>query len=106
MFASWDCKHFNWGACPVRLQAQHKGKEKGRSIVLEAIADVDHYIWHTFFGSPRAMNDINILDKSPVLGSIHTDNLNFHIQEYTIDNKKIDFLYFLVDGIYPDLAFL
>ena len=53
-FASWDCKHFDWSSCPVRLQGQHKsGKEKRKTIVLEAIADVDHYIWHIFLG-PQA----------------------------------------------------
>jgi hypothetical protein len=105
-FASWDCKHFDWSSCPVRLQGQHKsGKEKRKTIVLEAIADVDHYIWHIYFGSPGAMNDINILDKSPILGAIHRGDLNIHVDPYFIDNKPADFMYFLVDGIYPDLAY-
>ena len=25
-FASWDCKHFCWSNCPVRLAGQHRGK--------------------------------------------------------------------------------
>jgi hypothetical protein len=105
-FASWDCKHFDWSNCPVRMQGQYKnGKEKKRTIVLEAIADVDHYIWHIFFGSPGAMNDINVLDKSPILGAIHRGDLNIMVDEYLIDGKPIDFMYFLVDGIYPDLAY-
>ena len=105
-FASWDCKHFDWSACPVRFQGQHKsGKEKRKTIVLEAIADVDHCMWHVFFGSPGAMNDINILDKSPNLGAIHRGDLNIHVDPHEIDGKPIDFMHFLVDGIYPDLAY-
>ena len=105
-FASWDCKHFDWASCPVRMQGQHKnGKEKKKTIVLEAIADADHCIWHVFFGCPGAMNDINILDKSPILGAIHRGSLNIHVDECLIDDKHIDHMYFLVDGIYPDLAY-
>ena len=26
-FASWDCKHFCWQNCPVRLAGQHLGKQ-------------------------------------------------------------------------------
>ena len=97
---------FDWSSCPVRLQGQHKsGKEKRKTIVLEAIADVDHYIWHIFFGSPGSMNDINILDKSPILGAIHRGDLQIQVEPYFIDEKPIDFMYFLVDGIYPDLAY-
>ena len=59
-----------------------------------------------FFGSPRAMNDINILDRSPILGAIHSGALNIHVDEYTINGKTIDYMYFLVDEIYPDYAFL
>ena len=51
-FASWDCKHFDWSSCPVWWQGQHQSKEKKRTIVMEAIADVDHCIWHVFW-QPR-----------------------------------------------------
>ena len=26
-FASWDCKHFRWRACPIQLAGQHLGKK-------------------------------------------------------------------------------
>jgi hypothetical protein len=51
MFASWDCKHFSWKNCPVALAGQHKGKENDKTLILEAIADPDLYIWGCTFWS-------------------------------------------------------
>ena len=45
MFASWDCKHFGWQMCPMAHRGQyHNGKEKGPSLVLEAICGL-HQSW-------------------------------------------------------------
>ena len=49
---------------------QHKGKEKKNTLILEAICDPDTYIWHSFFGEPGSLNDLNILEKSTIVGSI------------------------------------
>jgi hypothetical protein len=46
MFASWDCKHFSWKNCPVALAGRHKGKENDKTLILEAIANPDLYIWY------------------------------------------------------------
>ncbi|XP_074378312.1 uncharacterized protein LOC141719843 [Apium graveolens] len=32
------------------------------TIILEAIASYDLWIWHSFFGLPRSLNDINVLE--------------------------------------------
>jgi hypothetical protein len=101
MFASWDCKHFSWKNCPVALAGQHKGKENDKTLILEAIADPDLYIWYHFFGEAGALNDINILDKSSIIGSILDGTFDLRIEPYTINNTTRNWLYFLVDGIYP-----
>jgi hypothetical protein len=62
MFASWDCKHFSWKNCPVSLAGQHKGKGTDKTLVQEAIANPDLYIWYSFFGEAGLLNDINILN--------------------------------------------
>ena len=49
---------------------QHKGKEKKNTLILEAICDPDTYIWYCFFGELRSLNDLNILEKSTIVGSI------------------------------------
>jgi hypothetical protein len=101
MFASWDCKHFPWKNCPVALAGQHKGKESDKTLILEAIADADLYIWYHFFGEAGSLNDINILNKSSILGSILDGSFDLKTNPYTINGTTRDWLYFLVDGIYP-----
>jgi len=58
----------------------------------------------TFFGELGSLNDLNILDKSEILGNIFTGALNLLINKYKIDGEKIDFMYFLTDRIYPDYS--
>jgi hypothetical protein len=101
MFASWDCKHFSWKNCPVPLAGQHKGKGQDKTLVLEAIADPDLYIWYSFFGKAGSLNDINILNKSSIVAAILNGSFNLQTRPYTINGITRDWLYFLVDGIYP-----
>ena len=70
MLGSIDCMHWQWKNCPVALAGQYKGKEKKPTVVLEAWADQELWIWHCNFGSPGSLNDINILDQSPVFQKI------------------------------------
>ena len=47
------------------------GGDKGTTtVILEAIASHDVWIWHAFFGCPGTLNDINVLDRSPVLDDV------------------------------------
>jgi hypothetical protein len=101
MFASWDCKHFSWKNCSFSLAGQYKGKESDKTLVLEAIADADLYIWYYFFGKSGSLNDINILNENTIVGSILNGTFDLKINPYTINNTHRDWLYFLVDGIYP-----
>ncbi|OWZ22363.1 Nuclease HARBI1 [Phytophthora megakarya] len=59
MLGSLDYMHLEWKNCPVAW-----GKEKKPTIVLEAVASSDLWIWHAFFGMPGSNNDINVLDRS------------------------------------------
>jgi len=65
MIGSLDCMHVFWRLCPVAWQGQQRGKEKKPSIVLEAMADYNLWIWHACFGWAGSLNDINIWDRSP-----------------------------------------
>ena len=49
---------------------QHKGKEKKHTLILEVICDPDTYIWYCFFGELGSLNDLNILEKLTIVGSI------------------------------------
>lgn len=48
MLGSIDCMHWSWKNCPVALKGQYQGKEGRPTIVLEAMASRDGYIWHSF----------------------------------------------------------
>lgn len=105
LFASWDCKHFVWDMCPVYLQGQHKGHHMSKNtVILEAIADGSCYIWYINFGDPGSLNDINVLDKSSIVGSILQGTFDIKTDPYVINNTVRDWMYFLVDGIYPEWA--
>ena len=100
--ASWDCKHFNWKNCPVRLSGQHSGHGEGNTLILEAISDHRKYIWYSNFGDPGSLNDINVLDRSSIVGSLLSGELGIKADPYTINGNNRDWMYFLVDGIYPN----
>ena len=83
---------------------QHKGKEKTNMLILEVICDPDTYIWYCFFGEPGSLNDLNILKKSTIVGSILNGMMDLRLPQelhYCINGTVHDYLYFLVDGIYP-----
>ena len=62
--------HIGWKNCPVAWQGQFQGKEKVPTIVLEAVADYNLWIWHASFGYAGTLNDINIWEQSPLLTSL------------------------------------
>jgi Plant transposon protein len=103
---SWDCKHFNWKNCPMRLAGQHQGHSEGgkKTLIVEAIADHRRYIWGANFGDPGSLNDLNVLDKSSIIGALLSGEFRIDIDKYSINNNERDWMYFLADGIYPEWA--
>jgi len=59
--------HWNWKNYPVEWKRQFQDKDKNRSIILKAIADQSLWIWHAFFELPGGNNDINVLNRSPLV---------------------------------------
>ena len=106
LFACWDCKHFNWKNCPVRLQGQYQGHADGgkKTILLESICDHRKYLWQVDFGDAGSLNDINVLEKSSIVGAMIEGKLSLKTDRYEINGNVRDWMYFLVDGIYPDWA--
>ena len=51
MFGSIDCMHWQWERCPNAWKGQFsRGDQKVPTLILEAVASHDLWIWHAFFG--------------------------------------------------------
>lgn len=104
MLGSIDCMHWEWEKCPTAWHGQYRGHHKKPTIILEAVASHDLWVWHAFFGMPGSCNDINVLHRSPVfnnLSSGHAPEVNF-----TVNGREYNMGYYLADGIYPPWATL
>ena len=101
MLASWDCTHFNWKKCPTALHGQYKGRKESKSLVLEAVVDCDLRFWYINFGRPGSLNDLNILNQSSIVRKLLRHDFKIATKPYTINHTVRDYMYFLVDGIYP-----
>lgn len=99
MLGSLDCMHWEWKNCPKAWKGQYQGKSNHSSIILEAIASFDLWIWHCFFGTPGSNNDINVLNRSPLIPLLVSGS--FPECPYEIEGKTRTQGYFLADGIYP-----
>ena len=108
MFGSLDCMHTRWKNCPKAWQQSFKsGKESGGpTVVLEALSDYHLWFWHASFGYAGSLNDLNILNLSPLLESL-VDGTFTSLEEtanlvpFEVDGEAFNRLYALVDGIYP-----
>ena len=104
MLGSIDCCHWEWKNCPIAWQGMYQDRNKKRSIVAEAIAGHDTYIFQAFVGLPGSLNDINIMGR--------TDTQRKYMHSAAIDVKfklasqEFTGAYFLADGIYPDYPYL
>ena len=70
MLGSIDCMHWKWKNCPSGHQGFFQGHIREPTIILEAVASQDLWIWHSFFGLPGSLNDINVLHRSPVFAKL------------------------------------
>ncbi|KAE9060940.1 hypothetical protein PF010_g30013 [Phytophthora fragariae] len=102
MIGSLDCMHWTWKNCPTAWQGAFQGKEKVSTVILEAVASKSLWIWHAFYGMPGANNDLNVLERSPLLN----DLVNGVAPEvrFTVNGADYNQAYYLTDGIYPPWA--
>ncbi|XP_028091555.1 uncharacterized protein LOC114291873 [Camellia sinensis] len=99
MLGSIDCMHWKWKNCPTAWKGMYSGHIHEPTIILEAVASQDLWIWHAFFGMPRSHNDINVLDRSSIF-SFLTQGRAPPVN-YSINGNDYTTGYYLADGIYP-----
>jgi len=78
---------------------QFLGRSGSPTIILEAIAYYDLWIWHAYFGMPINSNNINVLKESNLFSKL--SQCIAPPANYIIQGKKYNMGYYLDDGIYP-----
>ncbi|XP_074355815.1 uncharacterized protein LOC141695471 [Apium graveolens] len=104
MIGSIDCMYWEWKNCPSGWGGAYSGRKGRPTIILEAVASYDTWIWHAFFDVPRAQNDLNFLDHSPVFDKVipgSSPTVVFHV-----NGKRYNNAYYLADGIWNQLIFI
>ncbi|XP_021730589.1 uncharacterized protein LOC110697530 [Chenopodium quinoa] len=103
MLGSLDCMHWAWKNCPTAWKGQYTRGDYGYpTIMLEAVASVDLWIWHAYFGVAGSNNDLNVLSRS----NLFQEMLQGRAPEvqFTINETEYNMGYYLTDGIYPEWA--
>ncbi|XP_057793104.1 uncharacterized protein LOC131009711 [Salvia miltiorrhiza] len=101
MLGSLDCMHWGWKNCPVAWHGAYTRGDQGEpTIILEAVASQDLWIWHAFFGVAGSNNDINVLHQSTLFNDVLAGHeMAVH---FLANNSHHTRGYYLTDGIYPD----
>ncbi|KAL3639084.1 hypothetical protein CASFOL_016991 [Castilleja foliolosa] len=99
MLGSVDSMHWEWKNCPTAWAGTFSGHRGHPTIILEAVASYDTWIWHSYFGPPGACNDLNVLYSSPIFNDV-LEGLASNIQ-FTLNGREYHQGYYLADGIYP-----
>lgn len=74
-------------------------------MTLEAIADRSMWIWHAFFGMSGCLNEINVVEASPLLNKITQGDYPPPC-EFCIAGIWRSKPYWFADGIYPKAPML
>ena len=99
MLDSLDIMHWAWKNYPAAYQGMYTGHVHRPTIVLEAVASYDLWIWHALFGMPESNNDINVLDASNMFANLQEGcgpSANYTI----ILGNHYNMGCYLADGIY------
>ena len=105
MLGSLDCTHWDWRNCPTAWKGMYTGGHHGvPSLVLEAVASADLWIWHAYFGVAGSNNDINVLDQSPIFDDMLMGKAPD--APFEVNGNRYKYGYYITDGIYPPYATL
>nr|XP_043619833.1 uncharacterized protein LOC122591639 [Erigeron canadensis] len=103
MIGSIDCMHWPWEMCPAAWRGTYTSGHVGRpSLILQAVASNDLWIWNVYFGQQGSHNDINVFESSPILEEII--NGLAPTAPFWANGNFYEKGYYLGDDIYPEYA--
>jgi len=102
LLGSLDCMHCRWHQCPKAYHGAFQGSKGCPTIVMETVSDFNMYFWHVAFGFPGSLNDLNILNLSPIIDAFVDGTFETSEQLFVIGKEEFHDLYLLVDDIYPN----
>ncbi|CAN6310313.1 unnamed protein product [Urochloa humidicola] len=102
MLGSIDCMHWEWRNCPTAWKGQFTSRGKHPTMILEAVASRDLWIWHAYFGMPGSNNDINVLHRSPIFSAYYKGEST--PVSFEVNGRNYTMGYYLADRIYPEWA--
>ncbi|XP_068304378.1 uncharacterized protein [Pyrus communis] len=104
MKGSLDCMRWDWKNCLTRWQGGFSGRLRKPTVVSEAVASYDTWIWHAFFGVLGFQNDITVLKHSPLFNRLM--KVKAPQLDYYINDRQYNMRYYLANVIYPKWATL
>nr|GEW24614.1 hypothetical protein [Tanacetum cinerariifolium] len=100
MLGSIDCMYWKWINCPKAWHGQFdRGDKIYPSIMLEAVASYNLWIWHAFLGVTCANNDLTVLNHYPLFDDL-LDDIAL-VVPFEVNGVAFQKRYYLADGIYP-----
>ncbi|GKB09152.1 ALP1-like protein isoform X1 [Tanacetum coccineum] len=95
--------YFRLRNCPKAWHEQFgRGDKKYPTILLEAVASYDLWIWHASFGVAGANNDLTVLNNSPLFDDLH--DVIDPVASFECNGVTFEKWYYLADDIYPQWA--
>jgi hypothetical protein len=95
--------HWPLDKCPYGWKGQYTRGDHGvPTIILEAVASHDRWIWHASFGVAGSNNDINVMNQSDLfVNQLRGESPEV---EFFVNGRRYTQPYYLADGIYPEWA--
>nr|XP_043616183.1 protein ALP1-like [Erigeron canadensis] len=106
MIGSIDCMDWPWELCPAAWQGTYTSGHVGRpSLILQAVASNDLWIWNAYFGQQGLHNDINVFEASPILVEIINGLApSVFAVPFSANRNHYEKGYYLGNDIYPEYA--
>jgi len=103
---SLDCTHWEWHQCRMGMAGAYQSRKGSRVVVVEAVCDKDLWIWHLLVGAPGYVNDIIVLNQSPLFLDVTAGRWPPRGVTFTVNGITRTLSYYLVDRIYHRFTLL